>query len=114
MTGGRPLPFSRRISGGNRSSEPFALEPFCLELMALSKIDGLVEENAEGANLPAIASRSGEAGGTPPQIRRRKDQAVSLGTEEKTLCPPRSLLNYLHHYSTIPMGAEPQDSLPHP
>jgi len=26
--------------------------------------------NAEGANLPAIASRSGEAGGTPPHISR--------------------------------------------
>jgi hypothetical protein len=51
--------------------------------MALSKIEGLVEGNAEGASLPAIASRSGEAGGTPPLIRRRKDQAGSLGTEEK-------------------------------
>ena len=35
--------------------------------------------NAEGANLPAIASRSGEAGGAPLQISRRKDQAGSLG-----------------------------------
>jgi len=39
--------------------------------------------NAEGASLPAIASRSGESGGSPPQISRRKDQAGSLGTEEK-------------------------------
>ncbi len=65
MTGGRPVSFSRVIGGGSRSSE-------------------LVEENAEGVSLPAIASRSGEAGGTPPQISRRKDQAGSLGTEEKT------------------------------
>jgi hypothetical protein len=74
--GGRPLSFSRLISGGSRSPEP-------------------VEGNAEGpparrayaserASLPAIASRSGEAGGNPPLISRRKDQAGSLGTEEKT------------------------------
>jgi len=36
---------------------------------------------AEGANLPAIASRSGDAGGIPPQIRCRKDQPGSLGTK---------------------------------
>jgi hypothetical protein len=30
----------------------------------------LVEGNAEGASLPAIASRSGEAGGNPLQISR--------------------------------------------
>ena len=66
MTGGKPLYFSRLISGGSRSSPDF------------------LRENAEGASLPAIASRSGEAGGTPPQISRRKDQAESLGTEEKT------------------------------
>ena len=65
MPGGRPLSFSRLVSGGTHSSE-------------------LVEGNAEGASLPAIASRSGEAGGAPPQISRRKDQAGSLGTEEKT------------------------------
>jgi hypothetical protein len=63
--GGRPLCFSRLISGGSRSPQP-------------------VEGNAEGASLPAIASRSGEAGGNPPSISRRKDQAGSLGTEEKT------------------------------
>jgi len=34
--------------------------------IALSKIEGLAEGNAEGASLPAIASRSGEAGGNPP------------------------------------------------
>jgi hypothetical protein len=39
--------FSRLISGGSRSPEP-------------------VEGNAERASLPAIASRSGEAGGNPP------------------------------------------------
>ena len=75
VTGGRPLSFSRRISGGSRSPEPFGLE-----LMAERPVEG----NAEGASLPAIASRSGEAGGTPPLIGRRKDQAGSLGTEEKT------------------------------
>jgi len=36
--------FSRLGYGGNRSPEPFGLE-----LMALSKIEGLVEGNAEGA-----------------------------------------------------------------
>jgi hypothetical protein len=55
VTGGRPLSFSRRINGGNRSPE-------------------LVEGNAEG-------------GKTPLLIRRRKDQAGSLGTKEKTLWP---------------------------
>jgi len=53
VTGGRPLSFSRLISGGSRSSPD------------------LSGENAEGAK-------------TPPQIGRRKDQAESLGTEEKT------------------------------
>ena len=38
-------------------------------------------ENTEGASLPAIASCSGEAGGTLPLICRRKDQAGSLRTE---------------------------------
>jgi hypothetical protein len=57
MTGGRPLCFSRRISGGSRSSEPFGLELgaerlMAESLMALSKIEGLVEENAEGAEIP--------------------------------------------------------------
>ena len=65
MTGGRAPFFSRLGYGGNRSPEP-------------------VEGNAEGASLPAIASRSGEAGGNPLLISRRKDQAGSLGTEEKT------------------------------
>ena len=48
VTGGRPLSFSRRISGGNRSPEPFGLEPFDLELMA----ERLVEGNAEGVRIP--------------------------------------------------------------
>jgi hypothetical protein len=61
VTGGRPLFFSRLISGGNPAG------------------------SGKRASLPAIASRSGEAGKTPPQISRRKDQAESLGTEEKTL-----------------------------
>jgi len=52
VTGGRPLSFSRLISGGSRSPEP-------------------VEGNAEGAKTPLL-------------ISRRKDQAGSLGTEEKT------------------------------
>ncbi len=52
VTGGRPLSFSRLISGGSRSPEP-------------------VEGNAEGAKYPLL-------------ISRRKDQAGSLGTEEKT------------------------------
>ena len=53
VTGGRPLSFSRRINGGNRSPEPFGLESFDPELTA----EGLmaerpVEGNAEGAELP--------------------------------------------------------------
>jgi hypothetical protein len=51
--------------------------------------------NAEGASLPAIASRSGEAGGNSPLISRRKNQAESLGTEEKTSCPPQVLPGYV-------------------
>ena len=53
VTGGRPLSFSRLISGGSRSSPD------------------LSGENAEGAKTPLL-------------ISRRKDQAGSLGTEEKT------------------------------
>ena len=53
MTGGRPLSFSRLISGGNRSP----------------RLVG-------GMRSPAYIS------GT--QISRRKDQAGSLGSEEKT------------------------------
>jgi len=53
VTGGRPLSFSRLISGGNRSSPD------------------LLGENAEGAKNPLL-------------ISRRKDQAGSLGTGEKT------------------------------
>jgi hypothetical protein len=52
MTGGRPLCFLRRISGGSRSSEPFGLELMAERPMALSEIEGLVEENAEGAKIP--------------------------------------------------------------
>ena len=39
-----------------------------------------------GRGLPAIASRSGEAGGgpSPARSRARSDQAGSLGTAEKT------------------------------
>ena len=57
VTGGRPPCFSRLISGGSRRS-------------------------------PAPLS-GGQCGGgkTPPQISRRKDQAESLGTEEKTSVP---------------------------
>jgi hypothetical protein len=47
VTGGRPLCFSRRISAGSRSSEPFGLELMAERPMALSEIEGLVEENAE-------------------------------------------------------------------
>ena len=53
VTGGRPLSFSRLISGGSRSSPD------------------LLGENAEEAKTPLL-------------ISRRKDQAGSLGTEEKT------------------------------
>ncbi len=42
--------------------------------------------NREGVGLPAIASRSGEAGGHPTSVTPRNGQAGSLGTEEKTLC----------------------------
>ena len=52
-------------------------------------------EHAEGASLPAIASRSGEAGGTPLLIGGRKDQAGSLGTEEKTSWYSCTLLGYV-------------------
>jgi hypothetical protein len=47
VTSERPLCFSRRISGGSRSSEPFGLELMAERPMALSEIKGLVEENAE-------------------------------------------------------------------
>jgi hypothetical protein len=52
VTGGRPLFFSWRTGGGSRSSEPFGLELMAERLMALSRIEGLVEENAERAKLP--------------------------------------------------------------
>jgi hypothetical protein len=57
VTGGRPSFFSRRISGGSRSPEP-------------------VEGNAQGARFIRLWR-------TPPLRRRRKNQAGSLGTEEK-------------------------------
>jgi len=40
-------------------------------------------ENAEGASLPAIASRSGEAGGTPPLIRVEKTRPEALEQKKK-------------------------------
>jgi len=43
--------------------------------------------NREAVGLPAIASRSGEAGGNPTSVTPRNVQAGSLGTEEKALCP---------------------------
>jgi len=71
------LVFSWLRYGGNRSPEPFDAvhgpEPFDRlrpRGPSRGKIEGLVEGNAEGASLPAIASRSGEAGGNPLQISR--------------------------------------------
>ncbi|MBW1672615.1 MAG: hypothetical protein JRJ45_03045 [Deltaproteobacteria bacterium] len=40
----------------------------------------IYQGNAEGASLPAIASRSAEASGTLPQISRRKDHALILSS----------------------------------
>jgi hypothetical protein len=53
VTGGKPLFFSQRIIGGNRSPEPFGLESFDPEFTT----EGLMGErpaegNAEGARLP--------------------------------------------------------------
>jgi len=67
--------FLKRLAGGRRSFRDLCMGETAAPshstlLMALSKIEGFVEENAEGANLPAIASRSGQAGGTPPLIRQ--------------------------------------------
>ena len=57
------------------------------------------ESSVAGAKKPQPRLQAGECGGgkTPPQISRRKDQAGSPGTEEKT-----SRLRHIHSMAFTP------------
>jgi len=74
--------------------EPLGLE---LEAERLGRVGGRCSFHDLSVGETAAPDLSGECGGgkNPLQISRRKDQAGSLGTAEKTSRPSEILLGYI-------------------